>query len=288
MTQVDLNGTTLEYDETGEGDPVVLVHGSASDLRTWHRQRDALSDHFRVLTYSRRYHWPNAPIPEGADYAMADHVSDLAALLRSLDATPAHLVGHSYGALVALLLAAQEPSLVCSLVLAEPPAITLFVSNKPTPWEILKLLLTRPRTAVGIVQLGVRGLGPAAAAAERGDMEEAMVLFGTAALGPGAFARLSEARKDQVRANLIKAEFLGSGFPPLDPARLRHVDVPTLLVTGDGSPPVLHRLADALQEILPAVERVEIPGAAHIMHEDNAGTYNAAVRSFVERHPCGA
>ena len=201
------------------GEPLVLVHGSASDYRTWHAQRDAFAKRFRVITYSRRYHWPNEPILEGADYSMAEHVGDLRALLRSLGTTPAHLVGHSYGAFVCLLLAIESPHLVRTLVLAEPPVITLFVSNTPKPLELLKLLVTRPRTAAAIIKLGAMGLGPATAAAERGDMEEVMRLFGTAALGREVYQRMSDERKEQVRVNLIKAEFLGSGFPPLEAER---------------------------------------------------------------------
>lgn len=72
------------------------------------------------------------PVPEGADYAMAQHVDDLGALLRALDAVPAHLVGHSYGAFACLLLALREPRMVRSLVISEPPIITLFVGNPPT------------------------------------------------------------------------------------------------------------------------------------------------------------
>jgi hypothetical protein len=49
---------------------------------------------YRTIVYSRRFHWPNEAIREGTDYSMTEHVDDLRALLRSLDAAPAHLVGH--------------------------------------------------------------------------------------------------------------------------------------------------------------------------------------------------
>jgi len=136
------NGATLEYHEVGSGEPLVLVHGSASDYRTWGLQQPALAEHFRVISYSRRYHWPNDPISDGADYSMDEQVGDLQALLHALDAGPAHLVGHSYGAFLALLVAVREPSLVRSLVLAEPPVLTLFVSNTPKLTELLKLMAT--------------------------------------------------------------------------------------------------------------------------------------------------
>ncbi len=101
-------------------------------------------------------------------------------------------------------------------------------------------------------------------------MEEAMRLFGIATLGADAYHRLSESRVEQVRANLIKAEFLGSGFPPLDAEQLHSIQAPTLLISGQASPGLFHRLLDRLQELLPDVERIEIPGASYIMHEDNA------------------
>jgi pimeloyl-ACP methyl ester carboxylesterase len=131
LTSITQNGYRFEYVERGSGEPVVFVHGSASDYRTWQAQQDEFAQHFRTMPYSRRYHWPNDEIAEGADYSMTEHVEDLRALLRLLNATPAHLVGHSYGAFVCLLLAIREPGLVQTLALAEPPAITLFVSNQP-------------------------------------------------------------------------------------------------------------------------------------------------------------
>ncbi|MCL7454879.1 MAG: alpha/beta hydrolase [Anaerolineae bacterium] len=284
MTTINLNDNTFEYVERGSGEPLVLVHGSASDYRTWQAQQDAFARRFRTIRYSRRYHWPSAEIPEGADYSMAEHVDDLEALLRSLDAAPAHLVGHSYGAFLCLLLAIRAPELVRSLVLAEPPAITLFVSNQPKPAEILRLLLTRPRTALAILRFGAQGVAPATAAIERGDAETALRAFGSAILGREAFAGLAEVRLDQARANFIEAELLGSGFAPLEDDELRGIQIPALLVSAQKSPRLFHRLMDRLEELLPHTERVEIAGASHIMHEDNPAAYNEAVLSFLAKH----
>jgi non-heme chloroperoxidase len=281
---MDINGTRLEVIEEGTGEPVVFVHGSASDYRTWKSQLEDLGSRYRAIAYSRRYHWPNDAIPRDADYSMDEHVDDLQALLRSLDAGAVHLVGHSYGAFVALLLAMREPQRVRTLVLAEPPAITLFVSNKPRPAEILSLLVSRPRAAIAIMRFGVRGVGPATAAARRGDMDAAMRIFGTAVLGPDFYRRLSSSRLEQIGANTIKAEFLGSGFAPLRDELVRRLQVPTLLVSGEHSPGLFHRLLDRLEELLPHPQRVEVRGASHIMHEDNVTDYNAALRSFLATH----
>lgn len=281
MTKLEINGTRLEIVEQGTGDPIVFVHGSASDHRTWQAALDDLGAEYRAIAYSRRYHWPNDRIADGADYSMLEHVEDLQALLRSLDLGAVHLVGHSYGAFVALLLAMREPQRVRTLILAEPPAITLFVSNTPTPAEILRVLLRRPRTAAAIVSFGSKGIAPATAAARRSDMDAAARISGTAILGAEFYQRLSSSRLEQVRANSIKAEFLGSGFPPLNDDELRGIRIPTLFVCGQHSPRLFHRLTDRLEELLPHTQRVEIPGASHIMHEDNPAAFNAAVRSFL-------
>jgi pimeloyl-ACP methyl ester carboxylesterase len=286
MAQVTVNGETLEYGEIGRGEPLVLVHGSASDYRTWHLQQEAFAERFRVIYYSRRYHWPNDPIPDGTDYSMDEQVADLIALVRSLDAAPAHLVGHSYGAFLCLLVAMQEPSLVRTLVLSEPPAITLFVSSTPKPLELLKLLATRPRTAAAIIKFGAKGVGPASKAFRDGDMTTGIRTFGDAVFGPGGYERLPEPRKSQVNDNLsnVKAELLGSGFVPLEAKALQRINVPALLVTGEKSIGLFHRVTERLDELLPRAERVEIPGASHMMHEDNAPGYVREVLLFLERH----
>jgi len=279
-----VKGASLWYSDEGQGEPAVLVHGSASDHRTWTIARGEFARHFRAITYSRRYHWPNERIPEGVDYSMQEHVDDLEELLRVLDAEPAHLVGHSYGALVCLLLAVRAPRLVRSLVLAEPPAITLFVSNVPKPREVLRLLLTRPRTAAAIIKFGATGVAPATAALKRNDANGAFRTFTESVLGKSAFRRLSPEREEQGRENFIEAELLGSGFPPLDAAALRGIRHPTLLLHAQESPPLFRLLVDRLEELIPNTERTSIPRASHIMHEDNPEVFNAAVLSFIGRN----
>ena len=285
MQGIDIGGTRLVWFEEGSGEPVVLVHGSASDYRTWHAQRDVLAEEFRVITYSRRYHWPNDPIPAGMDYSMAQHVEDLRQVLAALHAAPAHLVGHSYGGFLCLLLALEDPSLVRSLVLIEPPVLTLFVSSTPTPLELARVILTRPRTAAAILRFGARGVAPAARAFRRGDPDSAVRIFGDAVFGSGGYDRLSDARKAQVRDSIsnIRAE-LGSGFLPLDPPRLKALHVPVQLVTGEETVGLFRLLTAHLEELLPHNERVEIPGAHHLLHEDNPAAFTSALLSFLRRH----
>lgn len=282
MASAEINGTTLELHEHGSGEPIVFVHGSASDVRTWRLQEDVFSKQFRTIAYSRRYHWPNTKISDGSVYAVEEHVDDLEALIRSRDTAPVHLVGHSYGGYICLILATRAPALIRSLVLAEPPVMTLFVSIPPKPVELLRLAFKSPGTAAGIVKLGAMGLGPAGSAFKRGDQETAMQRLGTAILGEKYFNQLTQRRVDQVRDNLIKDELLGSEtFIPLKIDRVRQVNIPTLLIGSQQSPNVFTRLLDHLAEFLPQSERVEIQNASHLMHEDNADEYNRAVMSFI-------
>jgi pimeloyl-ACP methyl ester carboxylesterase len=173
---------------------------------------------------------------------------------------------------------------VRTLVLTEPPAITLFVSNVPKPLEIFRLLLSRPRAALAVLKFGAMGLGPATAAVRRGDLEAGMRLFGAAVLGRTFYQRLSETRREQVRVNSIRAEFLGSGFPPLDAIRVGRVQTPALLINGGQSPALFRCLVDRLEELLPHNERVQIDRASHIVHEDDPAAYNRAVLSFLAKH----
>jgi len=100
----------------------------------------------------------------------------------------------------------QAPEKIRTLVLAEPPIITLFVSNTPKPLELLRLLFTRPRTAISIMKLGAKGFQPAAKAAERDELEEASAIIGKVILGPKFYSELSESRIEQINVNTIKAE----------------------------------------------------------------------------------
>jgi pimeloyl-ACP methyl ester carboxylesterase len=282
-----VNGTTLAYREQGEGQPVVFVHGGLSDLRTWEQQLPAVGRSYRAITYSRRFARPNEDTDPGADELMLPHAEDLAAFLREIDVAPAHLVGNSGGALISLLTALRHPDLVRTLVLEEAPVVSLFVKSvPPRPVELLRLFVTRPRTAFGLLKFGAGTIARVQKAFQRGEDAKAMRIFCHGVLGKAPFERFPEARLEQMRDNLseLRAFVLGAGFPILGDDDVRGIRAPVLLVTGELSPPFAFRMTDRLEELLPTVERVEIPDASHLMHEENAPAVNEAIVGFLGRH----
>lgn len=283
MDRLDVRDARLAYVERGRGDALVLVHGSVSDLRTWSGQIDRFAREYRTIAYSRRYHWPNEPIATGADYAMDEQAADLSAFIRAADAGPAHVVAHSYGAYLALLAAMRSPASIRTLVLVEPPVVPLFTSVPPGPGELLKLLLTRPAAALAVIRFGAGGLAPATKAFERGDREAGLRRFGRAVLGPETFDALSEERLEQARANLIEAEFLGSGFAPVSDEGIAGIPHPTLLIGSGHSAPIFRHVLDRLEELIPTTERVDVPGASHNVHEDAPDAFYRAVTEFLDR-----
>jgi pimeloyl-ACP methyl ester carboxylesterase len=283
-----LNGTTLAYREVGTGEPVVLLHGDISDIRTWDQQLLPFGVGHRAVAYSRRFFRPNEEGSPEEDYSWPRHVDDLLAFLHTINACPAHIVGNSSGAYIGLLAAIREPSAVRTLVLEEPPVIPLFTQIPPRPAELLRLLTQRPRTALSLMRFGVSVMLRARRAFHRGDDDHGMRTFARGVLGGRRFFdRLSAVRLEQMKDNVlpIKEQLLAGELPPLAESDLRNMRVPTLIVTGQHTAPFMNRLMNRLEELLPDVERVTIPHASHFMHEDNAPALNDVVLEFLRRHP---
>ena len=144
MPVIKTNGTNLEYIDEGQGDPVVFVHGSLGDFRSWNLQTGPSSKLHRVIAYSRRYHYPNAEPGERLDYSVDLHARDLESLIRDLGLQRPHIVGTSYGAYIALVLAAGRPEMVRSLTLGEPPLLPWLESAKKKMHPLWPTLWRRP------------------------------------------------------------------------------------------------------------------------------------------------
>ncbi len=112
--------TKLFLSDRGEGDPVVLLHSGGMSSRQWRLLGDVLSARWRVIAPDLIGCGGN---PAFVDDPAFDLQQEVDAIVASLPETgPIHFVGHSYGALLALKIALQQPERVRSLSLYEPPA----------------------------------------------------------------------------------------------------------------------------------------------------------------------
>jgi pimeloyl-ACP methyl ester carboxylesterase len=114
-TYVQLGAVRTWYDEHGEGEPLVLLHGGLVDARFFEPNLPALAEHFHVYTPERRGHGHTPDVEGPITYQLM--TEDTIAFLETVVRQPADLVGHSDGAVVAMLVAIQRPELVKRLVM---------------------------------------------------------------------------------------------------------------------------------------------------------------------------
>ena len=287
MPIASVNGIDLAYLEQGHGQPVVFVHGGSGDYRVWDQQLPGFATSYRAIAPSCRGYWPNAALRPGEPVALQTHVDDLAHLLRALDAGPVHLVGHSSpGGFGSLLLAAQKPELLRTLVLLEPPAFPLLgVNIPPRPLDLVKLLIRHPHAGIAFITFGAKGVRPAMKAFERGDDAEGLRIFMGANVNTAAVDQMPAPVFDQFLANVgpLKAQ-LAAGFPTFTPHDASTIEVPTLLVSGADSPAHLQAVTQRLATLIPDAERLTIPGASHNMFNSHPAEFNTGVLEFLQRH----
>lgn len=110
LLNVQIDGRRLHYVEQGKGQPVIFIHGSITDYRSWQFQMEPFSKKYHVISYSRRFAYPNKKVGNDiADNTIECNTADLAELISKLGLTSAHLVGHSFGAFTALYYSYHNP-----------------------------------------------------------------------------------------------------------------------------------------------------------------------------------
>ncbi len=119
LKKENINGLTQAFIDEGEGQALLLVHGSLCDHRYWRWQEETLATKCRLIIPSLRHYWPITE-PESEGFSAEQHAADLLALLNHLDIKKAHILGHSRGAAVAVRMAQQAPEAIASLILADP------------------------------------------------------------------------------------------------------------------------------------------------------------------------
>ena len=270
LKRIEIDGLELTYAEQGKGPLVVLVHGALGDCRTWYRQMALLARQYHVVSYSRRYHHPN-PSPEGTiNYSYRRHVDDLVSLIRALGLGPAHLVGHSYGATVAALVAMEWPEKVSSLVLAEPGLFSALSDSQD------RVSLRLHRIAMRVVQNlsanGEQGLA----------VREYLNIVG----GQDVFSELPLEDLLVINQNAhTLGPMLQNYFEPtkLDRSSARKLRTPTLLITGEFSPNVYKAVTRELNNYLPAAESLILPRASHGLQIENPRDFGNALVEFLAK-----
>jgi non-heme chloroperoxidase len=267
LSYLEIDGTKLACAERGSGDPVIFVHGALSDYRSWSPQLRSLSDKYRTIAYSRRFHYPElTAIPD--QYSYRRHVDDLIALIEQLGLDHVNLVGHSYGATVAALVAAERPELVRSLVLGEPGLFSILSDAS----DLVSLRLFR--IALNVVQK----------LAEVGEQDTAVRQYLNIVVGEKAFDYLPMERLLVVRQNahtlgpMLETLFEFQGTDAVVKTR-----VPTLTVAGESSPAIHRSICRQVQKSLSKGELVNLGNASHGLHLENPIDFNYLLRDFISR-----
>ena len=266
-------GIELHYIQQGQGAPLILLHGGAGDYRSWEPQIKAYSQQYRVLSYSRRYNYPNNN-PLTAHYHSAyTEADDLAAFIRKLGLRRVHLIGTSIGAFTALVLAVKHPEMVRSLVLAEPP-VHQWVRDTPSGAAAYREFMT----AIW---------DPATEAFKTGDDQGAMRIFVDGLAGTRRFDNLPPEGRAAIMQNsrFFKANTLSADpFPNLSKAKVRRLRIPILIITGENTIKIHKLVNEELARLLPKADQAIIPKAGHGSARENPQAFNEAVLKFQANH----
>ena len=258
MPKVEVNGLELAFERTGEGPPLVLVHGVLCDSRAWRPQLDGLADEFTVVAWDE----PGAgrsPDPPGP-FGLADYADSLAGLIEALGLGPARVAGMSWGGVVAQELYRRRPELVAGLILADSYA-------------------------------GWAGSLPAEVCAERlasclaqADMPPAEVADQWL---PSLFSEHAPAEVVEELGAILR-DFRPAGLRLVAPAvaaadhsdLLPRIEVPTLLVWGaeDARSPVA--IAERMRDEIRGARLAVIPDCGHVSNLERPELFNAEVRGF--------
>jgi pimeloyl-ACP methyl ester carboxylesterase len=267
MERFEFDDVELTYRIEGGGDRVVFVHASA--FASWYGPLLALLPDLSTLWYRRRL-----AKPAGGEYRPLTVAEDAAICRRLMDHVGwdrAHVVGHSYGALVALQLALHAPERVGSVALLEPAA-----------------------RGVSSAASVVAALQPVAAAYRAGDTAGAVDGFLKHVCGVDYRQPLERAVPGAFDEAVAEADlFFQAEMPAVQrwsfgPSEAGRVAQPILNVLGARSEPRFVEGSAVVQSWFPDAERLDVPDASHLLMVQNAPAVADGLRRFVARHPLGA
>ena len=259
-TATSKDGTPIAYWRSGEGPPLVLVHGTAADHGRWAPVLSAFEERFTVCAVDRRGRGGSGDSNDY--YAIEREFEDVAAVVDSVG-EPAYLLAHSYGALCALESALLTRN-VRKLVLYDPGIEV--AGQEVYPPEVIDRLemLLGAGDRDGVVATTMRevaGLPPEVVEYMRSQLAWQ--------------ARVEAAHTIPRALRAVKAY-------RFDPERFGDLGVPTLMLSGGESPAALRKAAEAVEETLPDSGIVVMAGQGHAAMDTGTDLFTTEVRRFVE------
>ena len=255
--------------EAGAGPGVVCIHSNASNSGQWRGLMDLLAPTFRVFAPDSYGSGKSPDWPSDRVITLGDEVAFIEPVLAKAGA-PLALVGHSYGAAVALVAALANPGRVRALALYEPTLFALIEAEQ-----------TAPNDADGIRNAVARS----AAALDAGDKDAAAEQFIDYWMGAGAWKQTPEQRKPPIADSVTNVRRWAHALmrEPTPLAAFRSLDVPLLYMLGKRSTASAHGVARLLTKALPRVEVVEFERLGHMGPVTHPEPVNAAIQAFLER-----
>jgi len=259
LASVDIGGRAIAYRRAGSGTPLVFLHGFLCDLRVWRRQLAELADEFDVVAWDA----PGAgasPDPP-AEFALADWAVCCADFLDALSLGPAHIVGLSWGGLLAQELFRLAPERVRSLVLADT-----YAGWKGSFGEdVAQQRLARCERESSLpVDDFVRTWVPAEFFTDTvaDDVVDEMAAV-VRDFHPHGFRLMARSLAETDTTSLLPS-----------------IDAPTLLIWGDGDRRSPLEVAEAFDDAIPGAKLKVIANAGHVSNMERPEEFSALVRRF--------
>ena len=270
MKTTNVNGIELAYDVQGEGEPVLFIHGAIfADFLRPLAEQPAFSG-FQRIRYHRRAYGESGGPAGGFDTQAADIV----ALMDHLEVDGAHLVGHSEGAMIALVLAASYPDRVRSLALLEPLPSSSWLAASDFA-DLLGILGPAFEAMVGRYQAGD------VAGAYDSLLEPTGVDWRAAAEAAGRGV-LDQGIKDA--ATFVEGEASALVEWNYGVEQATTIDSPVLSWCAASQNPINSATRAFLYELFPQREEVILEGGDHFSVTTDPGAVAEPIAEFVLRH----
>ena len=268
--ETSMTAVTPFFREQGQGLSVVCLHSNASTSVQWRALSELLADRMRVVAVDS-YGAGKSPDWPGQRALQLQDEAELVAAVLPPAPEPFHLVGHSYGAAVALKLALMQPDRVRSMVLYEPTLFSLIADDDP---------LNSPAEGIW------RAASDAADAIDRGDTAAAARRFIDYWMGPGTWAAMPAARQAVVAPSMRPVRSWRDVAMRRDfgPDALATLKLPVLLMWGEQSPASALAVVDVLRRALPQVQAAPQAGLGHMAPITHAAQINPQIAEFIARH----